>query len=206
MRKTFESSNKIYRGTRKTIPYGSFQICDESVNILYKQDKDSEPEMCQFCIKIMKKRLIDTLQELDFTLYKDNDVFFLKKSNLTFEDFEKLKKEQKTRINFEQFGYEIIKILKKSQEKESECMVVLEESKTLNECFLTFTQTIDLKNVEILTLTFNEADEELKMAHANNLFKLMKKKIEEKERERDLFNKVLREKDPIVYELHFRNV
>ena len=203
--KQTQQSKKDTENRQKNVPFGSFLIFDENVPITYI-DSNGNSQKVTFHFRILKKRLLDSLQELNFSVYIDTDIFFLIHSRFNQTEFYNLRDEQKTRSNLEQFGYEIIKIIRMSQKEDSEykltCKEMTNENET-SEWIMTFIQTIDLKTIEILSLKFEEAPEEERYNHAKSMIKEMRQKLQSKDTEELLFSNTVKANDPVLFELYF---
>ena len=69
---------------------------------------------------------------------------------------------------------------------------------------MVFSHKIDIERVEILKLRFREGTEKEKYEHGKEMINYLRKKLELKEKETNLFMSTLQKDQTVMYELYFK--
>lgn len=140
----------------------------------------------------------DSLSEIRFELFNDDDINFLYECSLTSSEYQDFQKENQLTIKFEGFADSVITLLENSvkKPKEYECRFSFSEEK--GTATIKFFQTLRLRKVEIFGLEFHVSEKEFIEAHAQHRFNKFKNELAQKKRAYEETIRKIEAKNPSI--------
>lgn len=198
--RTFHQSSQQTKQTR--VPYGTLVLFDGPIPMLCVNGDNKEQITINF--KMSKKRLLDTLKSLNFEITVDYDIFFLLQSSFTDEDYQHLVDENKSKSNFEQFAYELLDIIRNAAKYKDKYTV--EFTQTEEGGKLIIQEITKMQIIDIITLNFSKTNNSDDFTRGNSKIEMMKIKLHQKDDDIKTFFKTIKQMDPILYDLTFKQI
>lgn len=174
---------------------GYESIFNREINIQFYYPNIDEPDKRIVRIRILEKQEGSSLEEIRMEISSEADISFLLESVIGSEQFSSLQSMNRLRIEFSKFSRSVAELLEKSVTAPTEYEVKFEQREDYGGR-LVFMQKLRLRQVEVFSIEFVLADDDLVRNQAQHRFNKLRMELAQKSNEYEQQMQRLEKKNP----------
>ncbi|OHT07322.1 hypothetical protein TRFO_24592 [Tritrichomonas foetus] len=187
--------NEDFAAMDPTILEGYNIKFNREVKVTFLLENGEEDEVYIVRFRIFEKSQNSDLDEVRLEMAIDNNIGLFLECNVSASDFEKLKTENRLRVEFKDFSRSVQELLERSVKKSQECFITFKQGEDFGG-ELTFLQKLKLRKVNVFALHFSLSNEDFVRKQVQYRFNKIKLDLRLKDDEINTQIQRISEKNP----------